>query len=391
MAAASPHRKATIVIVDSSLAVTGGLRCASRIARLMQPSADTILVLPRQSRVEPADLEAFAEVIRLPLVQLRRSVSAALLYLPALLVAGWNLHRLLARRNAAALIVNDFFMMQGAVARMLGYRGRIVTWVRFDPTRFPKALSRFWLVAGYRVSDAVIAVSDFIVSRLPPSTKVRRVYDSVDLDITPPTVARSGRERDIVCVANYIQGKGQDHAIDAFAVIADEFPDASLTFHGGDMGMPKNRLYLETLKDRARTSGFGDRIRFEDFARDLPAATADSLVSLVLSESESFSLSCLESSQLGLPVIAFRSGGPAEIIVDAKTGFLCEVGDVPAVARALRTLLKRPELSREMGRNGAGHVQEKFGREVFVEELRNILAFRNAPENILVSRNSFDG
>ncbi len=87
--------KASIVIVDASTSVTGGLRCASRTARLMAPWADTTLVLPGASRIAPDELEAFVHVVRLPLVQLRKSPVAILLYLPALLLAGWQLRRLM--------------------------------------------------------------------------------------------------------------------------------------------------------------------------------------------------------------------------------------------------------------------------------------------------------
>lgn len=368
--------KASIVIVDASTGVTGALRCASRTARLMAPWADTTLVLPSGSHVEADELRAFARVVRLPLVQLRKSPAAILSYSPALLVAGWRLRRLLGRERSAALILNDFFLMQGAVARMLGYRGRIVTWVRFDPTRFPRPLSRAWLSAAYRASDAVVAVSDFILALLSPSAKLRRIYDTIDLDLAAPsrdTRAGDERRRDLVCVANYIPGKGQDQAIAAFAPVAAEFPDARLIFHGGDMGLDKNRDYLAALRTQAAATGASDRILFHPFATDVAVAFERAAAALVLSQSESFGLTCLEASQLGVPVIAYRSGGPAEIVVDERTGYLCDLGDVEAVTRAIRRLLADPEFAREMGRAGAEHVRGEFGRDVFIAQVREVL------------------
>lgn len=368
--------KASIVIVDASTAVTGGLRCASRTARLLAPWAETTLVLPRDSHIAAEELGAFAQVVRLPLLQLRKSPRAIMLYVPALLVAGWQLRRLLARQASTALILNDFFMMQGAVVRLLGYRGRIATWVRFDPTRFPKLLSRAWLSAAYRTSDAVVAVSDFIVALLPPSPKLRRIYDTIDLDLPGPSADAqqpATTRRDLVCVANYIVGKGQDDAIAAFAPLADEFPDARLVFYGGDMGLEKNRDYLAALRTQAGESGFGDRILFRPFATDVAAAFSRAAAALVLSQSESFGLTCLEASQLGVPVIAFRSGGPAEIVVDKQTGYLCDLGDIAAVTRAMRLVLADPRHAQEMGCAAAVHVQGKFGREAFVAAARDVL------------------
>lgn len=368
----SPKR--SIVIVDGAVALTGGLRCAARTARLLAPWADTILVLSPEALVEPHELAAFGRVVRMPVVQLRKSPLSAATYLPRVVVGGWRLRRLLADVRADVLILNDFFMLQGAAARALGFGGRVLTWVRLDPTRFPAALSRLWLAAALRSSDAVVAVSDFIVSRLPPHRKVVRIYDSVDPDLpapgaAPPTTGAA----EIVFVANFITGKGQTYAIDAFAKIAAEFPQARLGFYGGDMGTDKNRAYLQDLRTRAAASGFGDRIAFNGFATDLPAVMARATAALVLSESESFSLTCLEASQLGVPVIAFRSGGPAEIVVDGETGYLCDVGDTACVARALRALLSDREEARAKGMTGAAHVADKFGSASFVAALRPLL------------------
>lgn len=369
-------RKRSIVIVEAAVALTGSLRCAARIARLLEPWADTTLVLSPGARVDARELAAFARVVRMPVVQLRKSPASVVLYLPRLIAGGWRLRRLLAQTQVDALILNDFYILQGAAARALGFRGRVLTWVRFDPTRFPASLSRFWLAAAFRASDAVVAVSDFIASRLPRDAKVVRVYDSVDLDLPAPTDALPVTgSAEIVCVANFIVGKGQTHAIDAFARVAVEFPDARLIFHGGDMGMQKNRAYLKALRARAVATGLGDRIAFHGFATDLPAIMARATVALVLSESESFSLTCLEASQLGVPVIAFRSGGPAEIVVDGVTGFLCDVGDTECVARGLRLLLGDRNRARAIGMAGAAHVGEKFGAAPFVAAVRTLLGF----------------
>lgn len=364
----------SIVVVDPSMAVTGALRCASRLARLIAPWADATLVLPRGSRVPARDIEAFAEIVYLPLVQVRRSARNVLLYVPALLRASWELRRLLARRKAQALVLNDFYMAQGSVVRALGYRGRVVTWVRFDPRNFPTPLSRTWLAAAFRASTAVVAVSDFILELLPSSPKLVRVYDSIDVDLTAGRSPAPDLEtQDVIFIANYIEGKGQEEGIDAFAAIAAAFPASRLIFHGHDMGLAKNAGYKRALERRAAAAGLADRIFFRPFTQDLPAVMATASVALVLSRSESFSLTCLEASQLGLPVIAFRSGGPAEIVEDGVTGLLFDVGDVAGVSGALSRLLADPQLGRKMGAAGASHVAAKFGPSSFVSAIRPLL------------------
>lgn len=373
MASQSPLRP-SIVIVDPSTAVTGALRCAARLASLIAPWADCTLVLPSGSRVPARDTAAFADVVRLPLVQVSRSPRNLALYLPALIVAGWRVRRLLADKQASALVLNDFYMVQGSVVRAMGYRGRVVTWVRADPAFFPAILSRAWLTLAYPSSTALIAVSDFVFRLLPPSPKLQRIYDSVDVDLHPvlsPTQHLG--TQDVVFVGNYIEGKGQDAGIDAFAAVASEFPDARLIFYGHDMGLEKNAAYKRGLIQCAAAAGLGDRIDFRPFTTDLPAVMATAAAALVLSRSESFSLTCLEASQLGVPVVAFRSGGPAEIIEDGVTGFLFEVGDIAGVSAALRRVLGDPELGRRLGAAGAVRVAAKFGPAAFIAAIRPVL------------------
>lgn len=360
-----------VVIVDPSVAPTGALRGAVNISRAVSPERAAVLVLATASRVENVDLSMFAEVIRVPMRQIRRSATDLALYGPGLLAAGLRLRRLL--RDDDVLVVNDFYLLHGWVARRLGFRGWIVTWVRIDPSAFPAPLGRLWIAAMRAASDRIVAVSDFIAERLrTEGIEPVRVYDPVDASLTPTRRESASDPQHIVHIANFTRGKGQDDAIAAFTRIAPRFPQARLTFHGGDMGLQRNRDYLAELEAQAKASGFGDRIAFHGFARDLGPVLADADLALVLSHRESFSLACLEASQSGLPVIATRCGGPEEIVRDGDTGMLCHVGDVVAIADAMVQLLTDPAEAAAMGARGAALVRERFAPEAFAAALLDL-------------------
>jgi glycosyltransferase involved in cell wall biosynthesis len=362
----------TVVILDSSVAVTGGLRCAQRMAKLLAPWLRFVLVLPSAAHIDASELLPFAAVERLPLVQLRKSPSTIAAYGPALLASGVGLLRLLRKHQAQVLVINDFFQLQGWVARRLGWRGRLLTWVRFDPRRFPPPIARLWLAAAREASDEVVAVSRFIVGRLPADMKARRVYDCIDPKLGFGS-QRGERRDDIVLLGNYIPGKGQDDAIEAFREVAACVPTARLLFHGGDMGLAKNRIYRASLQRRANELGLSERVLFHPFATDLPTALATARVALNLSRSESFSLTCLEAQQLRVPVISYRSGGPEEIIEDGETGHLVEVGDIAGVTAATVRLLEQPGLAERMGSAAARSVRERFGPEQFIAAVLPLL------------------
>lgn len=347
------------------------------MAKLLAPWLRFVLVLPSAAHIDGSELLPFAEVERLPLVQLRKSPGAIAAYGPALLTSGAGLLRLLRKHQAQVLVINDFFQLQGWVARRLGWRGRLLTWVRFDPRRFPRPVARLWLAAAHQASDEVVAVSRFILDRLPAGMKATCVYDCIDPELGSGSQPGE-RQDDIVLLGNYIPGKGQDDAIEAFREVAARFPTARLLFHGGDMGLAKNRLYRAGLERRAHELGLGERLLFHPFAADVPAALATARVALNLSRSESFSLTCLEAQQLGVPVISYRSGGPEEIIENGETGHLIEPGDIAGVAAATMRLLEQPELAERMGAAAARSVRERFGPEQFIMAVLPLLRGRAA-------------
>ncbi|MCU1359903.1 MAG: hypothetical protein JWN99_1192 [Ilumatobacteraceae bacterium] len=69
---------------------------------------------------------------------------------------------------------------------------------------------------------------------------------------------------------------------------------------------------------------------------------------------EAFGNVAIEAMACGVPVVAYRRGGPAEIVIDGETGFLVEPDDVPALAAAVGRL---GEIDRIMCRQ---RVEERY-------------------------------
>lgn len=358
-----------VCILDGSVDITGALMAARREAALLADKARFMIVLPESSRTADADLPEFERIVRLPIVHLRKDWKDALRYLPALVVAGHRLAQLLHETRCTRLQVNDFYLMQGAAARLFGFTGRIATWVRIDPRHYGGFMSGIWLGRAETASDRVVAVSRFIQSALPPEMAATLLYDPAP-DVTP--IGADPASRRFVFVGNYIEGKGQEVAIAAFHRIAAAHPEAELIFHGGDMGLPKNRDYRARLEQIAGAGTGEDRIQFGDFA-DPASAFAGKLAALNCSRSESFSLACLEASAHGLPVIATDSGGPREVVDDGETGYLIPVGDCEVLADRMVRLLADPQAAVAMGRRGAKRVRSRFSPEAFRQGAAEIL------------------
>ena len=361
-----------LYILDPSKDITGAFKCAKNEAHLLQNDFEVTLVLPSISKISNEDLKFFTKVIRLPIFDIRKSIWSILIYFPALFVSGWKLKVAMKRDGCQHLQVNDYYMMQGVVAHLFGYRGKIVTWVRIDPTRYGSFFSKYWLKYSYGVSDNIVAVSQFILEKLPASPKNKLLYDPVSDEMSVNLDKNDHEIRKLIYIGNYTEGKGQQHAIKAFEIIAPEFDNIELHFYGGVIGLEKNQLYKNSLKVLSENTGYANRIFFHNFVKSTEAVLNDGYMALNFSESESFSLTCLEASHCGLSVVATRSGGPEEIIIDNETGYLVEKGDTETMVEAMKKLLLDSKKNKKFGESGALHVRKTFSPGSFRKNIKDL-------------------
>ncbi len=60
----------------------------------------------------------------------------------------------------------------------------------------------------------------------------------------------------------------------------------------------------------------------------------------------------LEASASGVPVVAGRSGGAPETVLDGETGSVVDGSDIDEIATAVSKILADPEMSARMGASG---------------------------------------
>lgn len=359
-----------VYVVDASVSVTGAFICVRNAAEIMQKHCRTVLVLPENSQIAETELAPFWRVEYLPMALLSKRFSAIVNFLPRLFKNAVILNRMLKKDQARCLQLNDFYLLHGMALRLLGSRIRVLSWVRADPRHFMGRLSSIFLSYVFYSADEMVVVSEFIGKKLPKSYKRTMLYD--------PYVGKGAREarlwqpddpKRLVYIGNYISGKGQDMALEAFAIAAEEDSSLSLHFYGSDMGLEKNHAYLMELKQRTRALGLEDRVTFHGFAKDTRSLLEDAFAALNFSRSESFSMTVLEASGCGVPVIATACGGPEEILQDEKTGYLISIGNVDGAAEHIMKLANDPKLAAQMGKAGAKYVERTFTPKHFKAEM----------------------
>jgi phosphatidylinositol alpha-1,6-mannosyltransferase len=89
---------------------------------------------------------------------------------------------------------------------------------------------------------------------------------------------------------------------------------------------------------------------------------------------EGFGIVYLEASASGLPVVAARSGGAEEAVIDGETGFLVPPDDPDALTRVLRKLVLDAECRHSMGQAGRRWVEEEMNWDRAAAEIAFLLA-----------------
>lgn len=119
--------------------------------------------------------------------------------------------------------------------------------------------------------------------------------------------------------------------------------------------------------------------------RDIPAFLRGLDVFVLPSLSEGISNTILEAMSSGLPVIATRVGGNAELVEHGQTGYLLEAGDVNAMAEALIRFADDEGLRRACGAAGRRRVEAQFSLSAMVSAYAGLydeVLMLNSPEVI---------
>jgi len=163
--------------------------------------------------------------------------------------------------------------------------------------------------------------------------------------------------------------KGHRTFLEAAARIRERYPEARGLIFGAET--PMNPGYGRELEEYAATLGLGGAVEFRGLAKDMGAALREIDVFVHASdEPEPFGRVIVEAMAAGKPVVAAGAGGPKEIVVEGKTGFLFEPGDPESLAGGVSRLLGDGELRARMGRAGRERVLKHFaaGRQAAAVE-----------------------
>ncbi len=243
------------------------------------------------------------------------------------------------------------------------------------------------LRVGIRHARAVTAASGYtaraVRAAVPSHVPLSVLYPGVDVDRFAPSVDGTPvRERHglgsspvVLCVSRLVPRKGQDILIQSMEYVRQLVPEAVLVLAGGGPYRPK--LETEAAGTPAGSVVFTGEISDEDAPRYYAAADVFAMPCRSRwggLEVEGFGIVFLEAAATGKAVVAGRSGGADEAVVDEETGLLVEGREPKAVALAIERLLNHRETADRMGSAGRARVENEFAWPIIAGRLGSILA-----------------
>lgn len=150
--------------------------------------------------------------------------------------------------------------------------------------------------------------------------------------------------------------KGHTYLIQASKILKAQAPKIKIVVVG------KGSLRIE-LNRQVHDLGVEDIVYFLGFREDVPRILASFDLFVLSSHLEGMGSSLLDAMASRLPIVATRTGGIPEVVIDGETGLLVPPRDPAALAQAILTLYHDREMAGRLAERGFEVVHEKFSAE----------------------------
>jgi glycosyltransferase involved in cell wall biosynthesis len=184
--------------------------------------------------------------------------------------------------------------------------------------------------------------------------KYEGIYKPIGSKIVIGTMAVIRRKKNIKCL------------LQAFALLKKR----EVPFQGIIAGRGYSILWLKLLSKKDNIS---DNIIFKPWVTDKEKFFNEIDIYCVTSNKETFNISLIEAMAHKKYVISIKCGGPEEIIVQNKTGYLIPINDYTELAKHIEFLRGNPDKMARSVINGYNRVTDLYNFDTCVIKLKKYI------------------
>ncbi|MFA6486403.1 MAG: glycosyltransferase family 4 protein [Candidatus Magasanikbacteria bacterium] len=184
--------------------------------------------------------------------------------------------------------------------------------------------------------------------------------DQKRIDQIKSELALNGKKT-IISVSRLVERKGHALFVSALELVLKKIPNAIWLIVGDG---PEKKMLTEMINAR----GLQSVVRFlpsmpaHETAKYYHCADLFALLTHQDKDGveEAWGIVFLEASACGLPIIAGRSGGVEEAVLNNETGLIVDARNIKQTANSIIDLLNNPDYSRRLGDAGRERAREEF-------------------------------
>ncbi len=236
-----------------------------------------------------------------------------------------------------------------------------------------------------RTCAAVLGPSDAVTQNLAtagiPGQTLKTLYNGIDLGrftadagqraATRASLGIAPGEAAVALFGQLLPYKGHRTLIDAVERLRPTHPHLRAFI----VGALENPPYEQELRSLIEARQLGACVSFTGWRPDVAQVMSAMDANVVATTTpEPAALALMETMAVGRPLVASRTGGTAELVVDGVTGLLFEAGDAGALAACLARILGDPALAARLGEAGRARVEARYTEAHHLAALEAIYA-----------------
>jgi glycosyltransferase involved in cell wall biosynthesis len=285
----------------------------------------------------------------------------------------WNLRNLLGRGDYDIVHTHEY--KSNALVRLLRSRRRhrvVATAHGYNQTTFREG---FYYALEWRIFrgvDAIIAptreMADFLIGKGVHEEEIHVIHNGIEVSgrQRPVPVPGNGALR-LLYLGRLSPEKDPANLLDAIGLLRSRGLAVRATLAGDG---PERAA----LEQQVRAMGLSEVVELPGFVSEIMPLLARADILVNPSRTECMPNAVLEAMWAGVPVVATRVGGVAEMIRDGTDGLLVPSGDPAALANGIASLADDADGARRLASSAYRRVMEEFSFERRMERVMDLYA-----------------